>query len=97
MVPKSPKQRGLTVSPALINETSIDVERELKRMLSLGNELKKLRLTKQMTARSLAAAVGITERHVFKIEAGTCLPTFPVVKGIAEALGCSLDYLAKFI
>ena len=57
---------------------------------SLGDTIRTLRLTKGKTVEELAEAVGISESHLKKIEAGTRQPSMATYQRIVEVLGIKM-------
>lgn len=57
---------------------------------SLGETIRKLRLTKGKTVEELAEVVGISESHLKKIEAGTRQPSMATYQRIVEVLGIKM-------
>ena len=58
---------------------------------SIGQRIKRERLSRDMTQRNLAAAVSVGVPHISKIEAGRESPSDELLRKIAEALGCDSD------
>ena len=59
----------------------------------IGKRIKKCRLEKGLTQEKLSDMIGISKAHMSHIETGTTKLGFPVLCGIANALGVGLDYL----
>lgn len=58
--------------------------------LSLGDNIRILRLTKGKTVEELAEDIGISESHLKKIEAGTRQPSMATYQRIVEVLGIKM-------
>jgi transcriptional regulator with XRE-family HTH domain len=58
-----------------------------------SERLKELRLSKNTKQSDLAAAVGITNKSISKIEKGQGVASIGVLYAIADFFGVSLDYL----
>lgn len=62
-----------------------------------GEEMKcligELRTDQNMTQAQLAAACGISQQAVSKIETGSGEPSYSLAMRIAHALGCTIDEL----
>ena len=59
----------------------------------IGQRLKRERLSRSMTQRSLAEAVEVGVPHISKIEAGRESPSDELLQKIAEVFGCDVDEL----
>lgn len=57
------------------------------------NNLKKLRLMKNLTLEQLGGSFGVTKQTISRWENGTRLPTLDVVVSLADYFNVSLDYL----
>lgn len=64
-------------------------------MMSLGREIKKARADKGWQQKDLHEATGITQKYLSEIELDKVDPRFSIVQRIANALGVSLDRLAR--
>lgn len=63
--------------------------------MSVGENIKRLRLQCDMTQKKLAEFVGVDQSMICQIERGTKIPTILLAKSIADALNCSiLEFLA---
>ncbi|MCA1293693.1 helix-turn-helix domain-containing protein [Paenibacillus sp. alder61] len=62
-------------------------------MQSLGDRIKFLREKKNMTQKDLAAAAGLTVVQLSRYETGDRKPDPEALRGIADALDSSADYL----
>ena len=58
---------------------------------SIGQRIKRERLSRSLTQRNLAEAVGVGVPHVSKIEADRESPSDELLRKIAEVLGCDSD------
>lgn len=68
--------------------------RESKRRKLDGQKVRDLREAQGLSPTQLAAAAGISEGHLRKIEAGKHLnPTLDVIQGLMDALHCGFDDL----
>jgi transcriptional regulator with XRE-family HTH domain len=63
-------------------------------MMSLGKEIKKIRIEKGWKQKELVLATGLSQKYLSEIERDTVDPRFSIVKRIARALGVSVDRLA---
>lgn len=63
--------------------------------MSIGENIKNLRLRKGMTQEQLGDKIGVTLSMVCQIERGTKTLTVPLGKQIAEVFGCTLDELTN--
>ncbi len=59
----------------------------------IAQRIKELRLECGMTQTELSKAVGCTQSMVARWEKEECEPTATAIVKLAEALGCSCDYL----
>ncbi|WP_134702833.1 helix-turn-helix domain-containing protein [Ammoniphilus sp. YIM 78166] len=65
--------------------------------MKLANELRRLRLEKQLSVEDAAKLIGISKQYVNYIEKGQRVHiSFTIMVKIAEGYGVSLDYLAQF-
>jgi transcriptional regulator with XRE-family HTH domain len=65
--------------------------------MRLANELRRLRVEKQLSVEDAARLIGISKQYVNYIEKGQRTHvSFRIMVKIAESYGVSLDYLAKF-
>lgn len=60
---------------------------------SIGQRVKRERLARSMTQRSLAEAVGVGVPHISKIEAGRESPSDELLKRISAVFDCEFDEL----
>lgn len=58
--------------------------------MSIGENLKNLRLSAGLSQTELASAVNVSTPMITMIERGTKVPSLPLSKAIADALGCSI-------
>lgn len=63
------------------------------RLRALGERVRLLRARRGLTRRSIAAASGVSERHLANLESGTGNASFLVLAQVAQALDCSLAEL----
>lgn len=61
--------------------------------MSVGENIKKFRLAKNLTQEELAKAVGVSGPMITQLERGTKTPNLLLGKDIAKALNCSLEDL----
>jgi len=61
--------------------------------MSIGENLKRLRVQKNMTQQELAERAGVSGPMIAQVERGTKTLSMPLGKAIAEAIGCRLDDL----
>ena len=59
----------------------------------IGQRVKRERLSRSMTQRALAEAVGVGVPHISKIEAGRESPSDKLLAKIARVVGCDVDEL----
>ena len=59
----------------------------------MGEKLKAARIAAGMTQQQLAEAAGLTQKDVSRYESGKHEPGALTLKRMAQALGCSMDYL----
>lgn len=60
---------------------------------SIGQRIKRERLNRSMTQRTLAQAVGVGAPHISKIEAGRESPSDELLEKLSKVLDCDLDEL----
>lgn len=70
---------------------SEDVERARRTRARLGGRLRRLRVHAGMGQRDIAAALGISQAKVSKIETGAQSPTIPDIKAWLKAAGASQE------
>jgi len=63
--------------------------------VALGNNIKEARKRRGWTQRDLAEQIGSDPSYVNRVETGKINPTVAVAERLADALGCTLDYLVK--
>lgn len=61
--------------------------------MSIGENIRKLRIAKNITQAELAEQTGITQSMLCQIERGTKTVTMPLGKQISEVLKCSVEDL----
>lgn len=64
-------------------------------MMSLGKEIKKARIDKGWQQKDLREATGLSQKYLSEVELDKVDPRWSIVKRIADALGVSLDQLAR--
>lgn len=58
--------------------------------MSVAENIKKIRISRNLTQQELADAVDVKQPYIAQIERGSKIPTLTLGKQIADALGCSL-------
>lgn len=61
--------------------------------MSIGENIKNLRLRNDMTQEQLGDKIGVTVSMISQIERGTKTVTMPTGKLIADVFGCTVDDL----
>ncbi|HMP85184.1 MAG TPA: helix-turn-helix transcriptional regulator [Candidatus Paceibacterota bacterium] len=61
----------------------------------LGENLKKIRIKKDITQTSLAETLGVDKSFISNIENGKTNPTLSTIANLAQALGVSTNELLK--
>lgn len=61
--------------------------------MSVGSNIKQLRLKKDMTQQELADRLGLTQNNVTRWERDGATPNVIMVKQIANILGCTIEDL----
>ena len=61
----------------------------------LGDELRKARLTAQLTQEQLAAKAGVTREHISSLENNHRSPTIDTLLALAKALGVKASNLIR--
>jgi len=61
----------------------------------LGKNMKKIRLSKQMSQGDICRKLGVDRAYISNIESGNKNPTLSTITKLARALGVSVDYLLK--
>lgn len=64
-------------------------------ILEIGKRIQKYRVQKNLTQEQVAETVGISQKHLSRIEKGYHNPRFDMIIHIAEALNIPTDALAK--
>ncbi|RLI43580.1 DNA-binding protein [Candidatus Bathyarchaeota archaeon] len=59
----------------------------------LGENLRRIRQTKQVTQAELARVVGVDPTFISKLELGKRLPSLPILLKLATALNVTIDEL----
>lgn len=65
--------------------------------MSIGENIRKYRVGKQITQKELASEIGVTQSMIAQIERETKTLTLPLGKEIARALDVNLESLTKWI
>ena len=60
-----------------------------------GDRLRKTRIAAGLNQRELGEKAGCSDAMIAQMEKGVKTPGLTLLTAIADALGCSLDYLAK--
>ncbi len=63
---------------------------------NIGNNLKEIRLVRNLTQDELAEKVKVSQAMIAQLERGTKSLSVPLGKEIAKVLNCSLEDLAKW-
>lgn len=74
----------------------INIKEKVKQM-SIGSNLKALRIKNNMSQSELAKAVGMTQSMITQLEQDRKILTVPTGKEIARVLKCSMDDFIKNI
>lgn len=61
--------------------------------MSVGSNIKQLRLKKDMTQQELADRLGLTQNNVTRWESDGATPNVIMAKQIANILGCTIEDL----
>ena len=61
--------------------------------MNIGENLKRLRVQRNMTQADIAKAVNASQSMIAQVERGTKTLTLPLAKTIVDALDCKLDDL----
>ena len=62
--------------------------------MNIGEKVKEKRIEANVTQAKLAEMVDVAPSMICQIERGTKMPTLPLAKQIADALGCNIrDFL----
>ena len=62
--------------------------------MNIGEKVKEKRIEADVTQATLAEMVDVSPSMICQIERGTKMPTLPLAKQIADALGCNIrDFL----
>ena len=64
-------------------------------ILEIGKRIQKYRIQKNLTQEQVAEIVGISQKHLSRIEKGYHNPRFDMIIHIADALNIPTDSLAK--
>ncbi len=63
--------------------------------MSIGGNIKELRLKRALTQKELAEMVNVDQSMICSIERGSKAPSLPLGKEIADALCCKIEDLLK--
>jgi transcriptional regulator with XRE-family HTH domain len=74
-------------SSAILREAD---RRSRRRTLTMGEELRRLRMDAGLTITALAASIGVDPSHLARIEKGLALPSLDLLERLAVALGADL-------
>lgn len=69
------------------------VEREVQQMI--GEQIKALRIARNMSQVELASALNVSKQSVSNWENNNILPSVEVIKQLARFFSCSSDYLLE--
>ena len=61
----------------------------------IGERIKSIRAKAKITQTELASKVGVTQSMIVAYEKGYRMPSVPVLAGIADTLGCTVDEIIK--
>ncbi len=61
----------------------------------LGQNMKKIRLAKQMSQGDICRKLGVDRAYISNVESGNKNPTLSTITKLAKALGVSVDELLK--
>ena len=61
--------------------------------MSVGENIRRIRVKKELTQAYVAAEAGISQSMLCQIERGTKNPSLQIGKEIADVLGCKLENL----
>lgn len=67
----------------------------LEQIKKLGEKIKQIRVTKQVSLRDLAKHTGLTRSFLSQVERGICAPSIASMEKIAYALNTELSYFFK--
>lgn len=71
--------------------------RDTKKIVLLGNHIRKLRQQKQMTMVELAFAADIEYKQVCRIEKGETNPTISTILALSKGLEINIDEIVKVL
>lgn len=63
--------------------------------MSLGENLKRMRIERGLTQEALAKSVGVSGPMISQVERGTQTLTLPLANELANVLGCRIDDFLK--
>jgi len=69
------------------------MEKKIKNFISIGKNIQRIRIAKEMKQYSLAKDAGISPTHLSKLENEKHIPTGIILKKIADALGVEVNEL----
>ncbi len=61
-------------------------------LLSMGSEMRQLRLVRKLTLNELSTSSGVSRSHLSAIERGASQPSMDVLRNIADALSVTPDW-----
>lgn len=61
--------------------------------MDFPKELRRLRLEKNILQKDLGNLVGVEAKQISRLETGYCEPNLDMLVRLANAFGCSIDYL----
>ena len=88
---RSPRHRKYHAERLVAQTHKVDDNARVGDGEPIGQRIKRERLRRSMTQRSLAEAVGVGVPHISKVEAGRENPSDDLVGKIAMALECDID------
>jgi len=68
----------------------------IKKLRSLGDTIRKIRVAKGLTREKFAIETGMARSYIYQIEEGTSNPTIKALIGIATVLEVSVKDLVDF-
>ena len=69
------------------------MEKNYNERKRIGERIRQLRTQQQLTQDQLAALTGLERPHITRIEAGRYSVGFDTLQVIAQALGCTVDFI----
>lgn len=61
--------------------------------LSIGENIRTIRVNRNLTQAEVSEAINVSQSMLCQIERGTKVPSLPLGKEIADALGCGVEDL----